>query len=76
MPNAHTLYYAIPRCFARLMERNGQHGLHFTCYRPLRYDLAGNLWCCVTCGSSVGGDLVAARGHVAEEGLELPIAGP
>jgi hypothetical protein len=61
MPSAHTLQYAIPLCFARRMVRNGQHGLHFTCYRPMRYDALANLWHCVACGHSVGTDHVLAR---------------
>jgi hypothetical protein len=61
MPSPQTLQYAIPLCFARRMVRNGQHGLHFTCYRPLRYDPLANLWLCVACGSSIGGELVVAR---------------
>jgi hypothetical protein len=61
MPSAHALYYAIPLCFARRMLRNGQHGVHFTCYRPLSYDTLENLWHCVTCGSSISGELVVAR---------------
>jgi hypothetical protein len=61
MPSAHTLHYAIPLCFARRMVRNGQHGWHFSCYRPLRYDLAANLWYCVACGNAISGELVAAR---------------
>jgi hypothetical protein len=61
MPSTHTLQYAIPLCFARRMVRNGQHGLHFTCYRPLTYDPLANLWHCVACGQSIGGELVVAR---------------
>jgi hypothetical protein len=61
MPSAHTLHYAIPLCFARRMVRNGQHGLHFTCYRAMRYDALANLWRCVACGHSVGADHVLAR---------------
>lgn len=61
MPSAHTLQYAIPLCFARRMVRNGQHGLHFTCYRPMRYDALANLWRCVVCGHAVGTDHVLAR---------------
>ena len=68
MPNAQTLQYAIPLCFAWRMERNGQHGRHFTCYRPLRYDARANLWHCVACDSSISGHLIAAREReVAEE---------
>ena len=43
MPSANTLHYAIPLCFAPRMLRNGQHGWHFTCYRPLRYEPPGNV---------------------------------
>jgi LSD1 subclass zinc finger protein len=61
MPSAHTLHYAIPLCFARRMVRDGQHGLHFTCYRPLRYDAGANLWRCAACGGWTGPDVVIAR---------------
>jgi hypothetical protein len=61
MPSAQTLHYAIPLCFSRRMVRRGQHGWHFTCYRPLRYEAPTNLWCCVACGSSISGGLIAAR---------------
>jgi hypothetical protein len=61
MPSAYTLHYATPLCFASRMIRNGQHGLHFTCYRPLRYDAPTNLWRCASCGTCVSGTLVAAR---------------
>jgi hypothetical protein len=61
MPSVNTLQYAIPLCFARRIVRNGQHGMHVTCYRPLHYDAAMNLWRCGECGSSVSGYLVAAR---------------
>jgi hypothetical protein len=61
MPSAYALYYAIPLCFARRMMRDGQHGLHFTCYRPLSYDALENLWHCVTCGTSIGAEHVVAR---------------
>ena len=68
MPSAQTLQYAIPLCFTSRMERNGQHGRHFTCYRPLRYEAGENLWRCLACDSSISGHLVAARGReVAEQ---------
>jgi hypothetical protein len=43
------------------MVRNGQHGLHFTCYRPLRYHAHTNQWYCGSCGGLTPGELVAAR---------------
>ena len=46
---------------AERMLRDGQHGLHFTCYRPLSYDALENLWHCVTCGHSISGEVVHAR---------------
>jgi hypothetical protein len=68
MPSAHTLHYAVPLCFAWRMVRRGQHGLHFTCYRPLRYDAHANEWRCVACGDSVSGGLVAER-RVPDHGI-------
>ena len=43
------------------MVRNGQHGVHFTCFRPLRYRAPTNEWECGGCGGLVPGELVAAR---------------
>jgi hypothetical protein len=71
MPSAHSLYYAVPLCFARRMLRDGQHGLHFTCYRQLSYDALENLWHCVTCGSSISGAVVAARRSLERQIAEL-----
>jgi hypothetical protein len=61
MPSAQTLQYAVPLCFRRRMVRRGQHGWHFTCYRPLHYDAPTNLWCCLACGSLVSGEHIVAR---------------
>jgi hypothetical protein len=61
MPSAYTLHYANPLCFARTMVRNGQHGLHFTCYRPLRYYPWTNEWYCGACGGLIAGEEIAAR---------------
>ena len=69
MPNAQTLQYAIPLCFAPRMQRNGQHGWHYVCYRPLRYEVPGNLWHCEDCGSSVSGHAVAVRRATFEQDL-------
>jgi hypothetical protein len=43
------------------MLRNGQHGVHFTCYRPLRYHAPSNMWRCTECGDLISGELIAAR---------------
>jgi hypothetical protein len=61
MPSADTIRYATPLCYARTMVRNGQHGVHFTCFRPLRYNAATNEWLCTTCGGLTAGELVVAR---------------
>jgi hypothetical protein len=61
MPSAYTLLYASPLCFARTMLRKGQHGRHFTCYRPLRYLAPSNEWHCGACGVLIAGEVVAAR---------------
>ena len=51
MPSEYTIRYATPLCFARTMVRNGQHGVHFTCFRPLRYCAPTNEWQCGACGA-------------------------
>jgi hypothetical protein len=61
MPSAYTLHYATPLCFARTMVRNGQHGVHYTCYRPLHYHHRTNEWYCGGCGGLTAGEAVAAR---------------
>ena len=48
-------------CFARTMVRNGQHGVHFTCFRPMRYCAPANEWQCGACGGLIAGELVSAR---------------
>jgi hypothetical protein len=69
MPNAQTLQYAIPLCFAPRMLRNGQHGVHYVCYVPLRYEAPGNEWHCADCGSSVSGYAIAARRTLLDEDI-------
>jgi ribosomal protein L37AE/L43A len=61
MPSEYTIRYATPLCFARTMERDGQHGVHFTCFRPLRYRAPTNEWQCGACGGHIAGGLVFAR---------------
>jgi hypothetical protein len=61
MPSEYTIRYATPLCFHRTMVRNGQHGVHFTCFRPLRYRAPTNEWECGACGGLVGGGHVFAR---------------
>jgi hypothetical protein len=43
------------------MERQGQHGLHFTCYTEMRYEGDANQWWCPACLDEVPGELAAAR---------------
>jgi hypothetical protein len=61
MPSTYTINYATPLCFNRTMVRNGQHGVHFTCFRPLRYCAPTNEWQCGACGGLIPGELIAAR---------------
>ena len=63
MPSAYTIHYAIPLCFARTMVRNGQHGVHFTCFRPLRYCAPTNEWQCGACGGLIAGENVVVSGQ-------------
>lgn len=69
MPNAQTLQYAIPLCFAPRMQRNGQHGVHYVCYSPLRYEAPGNVWHCTDCASSISGHEIVARRWTFEQDL-------
>lgn len=61
MPSAGTLELARPRCWRRVIERHGQHGVHLTCYAPMRYHAASNTWECPACGGLAPGPTVAAR---------------
>ena len=45
-PSRTVILAATPRCAARRMVRDGQHGRHFTCGTPLRWDHAHRLWRC------------------------------
>ena len=49
MPTLMDMLEAIPRCRQPRMIRDGQHGVHFTCFEPLRYVLATNEWRCLAC---------------------------
>jgi rubredoxin len=48
------------------MRRTGQHGEHFTCYTPMRYDQLHNRWLCPFCGSQLTGGSAASRRIYAE----------
>ena len=76
MPSTYTIRYATPLCFARTMVRNGQHGVHFTCFRPLRYRAPTNEWECGGCGELVAGELVAVRRSTGERDHETRVAPP
>jgi hypothetical protein len=60
MPSRTAMAWAVPRCRARRMIRSGQHGVHFTCLQPMRYDLWENEWVC-RCGAVQAGERVAWR---------------
>lgn len=53
--------YAKPLCYERTMIRNGQHGIHFTCYRPLTYNAEYNTWSCDSCGKECAGEFITHR---------------
>ena len=61
MPSVYTIQYATPLCFARRMVRNGQHGVHFTCFRPLRYCALTNEWQCGACDGLIAGEWIAKK---------------
>lgn len=58
--------YATPRCWRRIIERTGQHGVHRTCFQPMRYRAGDNTWVC-TCGNEDSGLLVAARPSIIDK---------
>lgn len=60
MPTREDIEVATPLCHRRLMQRSGQHGVHFTCYQPMRYVAGRNAWRC-DCGAEESGELIAAR---------------
>lgn len=51
MPTLLDMLLAIPRCRERRVQINGQHGVHFTCYEPMRYIHAAAQWECTVCGA-------------------------
>jgi len=53
--------YATPRCWRHIIDRQGQHGVHHTCFQPMRYRAADNTWECRACGNEDSGLLIAAR---------------
>jgi hypothetical protein len=61
MPTREDLEYAVPRCYARTMKRDGQHGVHFTCYQPMRYVAATNMWVCDSCHTQNAGQYIPHR---------------
>ena len=44
MPSLLDMLQAVPRCGRRRMRREGQHGVHFTCWEPMLYFAASNLY--------------------------------
>jgi ribosomal protein L37AE/L43A len=61
MPKREDLEYAVPRCYARTMTRNGQHGIHHHCYTPMVYVRTMNLWRCEACGAQTTGEFITHR---------------
>jgi hypothetical protein len=60
MPTRADIEAAIPRCGRRVMVKDGQHGTHYTCGRPMHYLAFANAWVC-RCGGSQHESQVASR---------------
>lgn len=61
MPRREDLLYAVPLCQRRYIVRTGQHGTHHTCYTPMRWDHANQLWYCARCNKHTPPSDVLAR---------------
>jgi hypothetical protein len=62
-PTLELLEVARPRCWRRVIARSGQQGRHFTCYTPMRYVAAANVWWCPACERQTpAADVVARQG--------------
>ena len=61
-PSMLDMIEAVPRCRRRRMERNGQHGVHFTCLETMEYIATLNAWLCPVGHKETGGE-VAARAY-------------
>jgi hypothetical protein len=61
MPSLLDMLQAVPRCGRRRMRRQGQHGVHFTCWEPMLYFAPSNLWHCPDCDAGRTGLVVAAQ---------------
>jgi hypothetical protein len=62
MPSRQDMQFAQPLCRRRRVIRDGQHGLHVTCWQPMVYvDWGGgNQWWCDSCQLHTDGHEVAA----------------
>jgi hypothetical protein len=61
VPTLIDILEATPRCRARRMIRRGQHGVHFTCYEPMRYLSNIGEWWCLACGAYTPAAMAVAR---------------
>lgn len=50
----------MPRCTQRKILRDGQHGIHTTCWQTMRYNRLHNWWRCPACGTIVSGEMLVA----------------
>jgi hypothetical protein len=61
MPSKHDMRFAVPLCRRRRLIKDGQHGVHVTCYRPLLYCGWDNTWWCEDCQVHTDGETIAAE---------------
>jgi len=52
---------AIPCCDQRIIEKDGQHGIHYDCGKPMRYNAIQEIWLCLACGCSRSASQIAFR---------------
>jgi ribosomal protein L37AE/L43A len=70
MPSLADLEAAIPRCVKRVVTKHSrQGGVHHSCWAPLSYRAADNMWACGVCGAAEPGGSVAARAADMRMGL-------
>lgn len=67
MPSKEDLQFAVPLCQRRRIIKNGQHGLHLTCWEPLVHRGWKPDWWCGECGVEVSYGTVLAQRAAFEE---------
>jgi hypothetical protein len=57
-PTDTAILWATPACPARLVKRDGQHGVHYTCLERMRYVWPANEWHCPCCGLTMSASAI------------------